>query len=80
MVGADGVEIAYDGLQDLTLTLPMRQPFTAVKAQEYPGIIIPVVSSHAHMWSNLILYITRGKAQVNGRVKARKALAQYQKV
>ena len=81
MVEFDGVEIAYDGLQRFDLDLAYATTIHSSQGFEYPGVIIPVVSSHAHMLSrNLITLLLGGASLYVGEIKAlEKALAQYQR-
>ena len=46
MVEFDGVEIAYDGLQRFDLDLAYATTIHSGLGSEYPGVIIPIVSSH----------------------------------
>ena len=84
IVEFNGRNISLDSDERYDLELAYATTVHSSQGSEYPGVIMPITSSHAHMLSRHLIYtaVTRGKRQVClvGEVAALKsALAQFQK-
>ncbi len=84
VVEFNGKSITLEGEEKFDLDLSYATTIHSSQGSEYPGVIIPVTSSHSHMLSRQLLYtaVTRGKRQVCmvGEAKALDtAIAQFHK-
>ena len=84
IVEFNGRNVSLNNDERYDLELAYATTVHSSQGSEYPGVIMPVTSSHAHMLSRQLIYtaVTRGKRQVclvGEAVALKSALAQFQK-
>ena len=84
IVEFNGRNISLNNDEKYDLELAYATTVHSSQGSEYPGVIMPITSSHAHMLSRQLIYtaVTRGKRQVclvGEAVALKSALAQFQK-
>ena len=84
IVEFNGRNISLDNDERYDLELAYATTVHSSQGSEYPGVIMPITASHAHMLSRQLIYtgVTRGKRQVclvGEAATLKSALAQFQK-